>query len=97
MKPYTGTAKNILGLTYETQQDAFLGGYEAAAYAAAHNAAAPKVATYGGEQFSSVTYYMDGFYDGVQYYNSKMKPKAPGCGARLEREDPEGHVHRLLH
>jgi basic membrane protein A and related proteins len=77
VKPYSGTAKNILGLTYETQQDAFLGGYEAAAYAAAHNAAAPKVATYGGEQFSSVTYYMDGFYDGVQYYNTTMKPKVP--------------------
>jgi basic membrane protein A len=75
--PYKGTAKNILGLTYETQQDAFLGGYEAAAYAVAHNAAAPKVATYGGLQFSSVTYYMDGFYDGVQYYNSKMKPMHP--------------------
>jgi basic membrane protein A len=75
VKPYTGTAKNILGLTYETQQDAFLGGYEAAAYAVAHNPSAPKVATYGGEQFSSVTYYMDGFYDGVQYYNTKMKPK----------------------
>ncbi len=77
VKPYTGTAKNILGLTYETQQDAFLGGYEAAAYAVAHNAAAPKVATYGGEQFSSVTYYMDGFYDGVQYYNTNEKPMHP--------------------
>ncbi len=44
VKPYSGTAKYILGLTYETQQDAFLGGYEAAAYAATHNAAAPKVA-----------------------------------------------------
>jgi basic membrane protein A len=77
VKPYKGTAKNILGLTYETQQDAFLGGYEAAAYAAAHNASAPKVATYGGEQFSSVTYYMDGFYDGVQYYNNHAKPKVP--------------------
>ncbi len=77
VKPYKGTAKNILGLTYETQQDAFLGGYEAAAYAAAHNASAPKVATYGGEQFSSVTYYMDGFYDGVQYYNKHMAPKVP--------------------
>ncbi|MGD0853613.1 MAG: BMP family ABC transporter substrate-binding protein [Acidimicrobiales bacterium] len=77
LPPYKGTASNILGLTYETQQDAFLGGYEAAAYAVAHNASAPKVATYGGEQFSSVTYYMDGFYDGVQYYNTKMKPKVP--------------------
>ncbi len=75
--PATGTAKNILGLTYETQQDAFLGGYEAAAYAVAHNPSAPKVATYGGLQFSSVTYYMDGFYDGVQYYNTTMKPATP--------------------
>ncbi len=75
--PYTGTAKNILGLTYETQQDAFLGGYEAAAYAVAHNPTAPTVATYGGEQFSSVTYYMDGFYDGVQYYNANEKPATP--------------------
>jgi basic membrane protein A and related proteins len=75
--PYTGTAKNILGLTYQTQQDAFLGGYEAAAYAVAHNPTAPKVATYGGLQFSSVTYYMDGFYDGVMYYNTKMKPTVP--------------------
>jgi basic membrane protein A len=73
--PYTGTApgNNILGLTYETQQDAFLGGYEAAAYAVLKNPKSPKVATYGGEQFSSVTYYMDGFYDGVQYYNSTLK------------------------
>ena len=97
VKPYTGTAKNILGLTYETQQDAFLGGYEAAAYAAAHNSAAPKVATYGGEQFSSVTYYMDGFYDGVQYYNTNDEAQGPGHGAGLEREDPKGHLHRLLH
>jgi basic membrane protein A and related proteins len=74
--PFSGTApgNNILGLTYETQQDAFLGGYEAAAYAAAKNVKSPKVATYGGEQFSSVTYYMDGFYDGVQYYNTTQKP-----------------------
>ncbi len=77
VRPYTGTAKNILGLTYQTQQDAFLGGYEAAAYAVAHNATAPKVATYGGLQFSSVTYYMDGFYDGVMYYNTAMKPTVP--------------------
>ncbi|HEY5267423.1 MAG TPA: BMP family ABC transporter substrate-binding protein [Acidimicrobiales bacterium] len=75
--PFTGTAKNILGLTYQTQQDAFLGGYEAAAYAVAHNPTAPTVATYGGQQFSSVTYYMDGFYDGVQYYNTKMAPTTP--------------------
>ncbi len=73
--PYTGSEPNYLGLTYSTQQDAFLGGYEAAAYAASVNPNSPKVATYGGLQFSSVTYYMDGYYDGVQYYNSTVKPK----------------------
>jgi basic membrane protein A len=75
--PYTGTApgNNFLGLTYETQQDAFLGGFEAAAYAALKNPKSPKVATYGGEQFSSVTSYMDGYYDGVMFYNSEAKPK----------------------
>jgi len=30
-----------------------------------------KVATFGGEKLPTVTIYMDGFWDGVQYYNSK--------------------------
>ncbi len=71
---HAGPLSNYLGLTYSTEQDAFLGGYEAAAYAASKNPSAPKVATYGGMQFSSVTSYMDGFYDGVQYYNTTAKP-----------------------
>jgi len=75
--PFSGTTatNNILGLTYNTQEDAFLGGYEAAAYAVSVNPAAPKVATYGGMQFSSVTSYMDGYYQGAMYYNTTMKPK----------------------
>jgi len=60
VKPYTGTAKNILGLTYETQQDAFLGGTKRRRTPWRTTLQPPKVATYGGEQFSSVTYYMDG-------------------------------------
>ena len=75
--PTTGTTatNNILGLTYNTQEDAFLGGYEAAAYAVSVNPAAPKVATYGGQQFGSVTAYMDGYYEGAMYYNTTVKPK----------------------
>ena len=75
--PTTGTTatNNILGLTYNTQEDAFLGGYEAAAYAVSVNPAAPKVATYGGMQFGSVTAYMDGYYEGAMYYNTTVKPK----------------------
>ena len=29
------------------------------------------MATFGGQKLSTVTIYMDGFWDGVQYYNSK--------------------------
>jgi len=47
-------------------QDGFLGGYLAAGMTKTG-----KVATFGGEKLPTVTIYMDGFYDGVQYYNSK--------------------------
>jgi len=53
-------------LTYNTVQDAFLAGYLAAGVTKTG-----KVATYGGEQFGTVTIYEDGFWDGVQYYNQK--------------------------
>jgi basic membrane protein A len=59
------SASNLLGLTYETNQDGFLGGYEAAA-----TSKTGVVATYGGEQFSSVTIYMDGFAEGIAYWNA---------------------------
>jgi basic membrane protein A and related proteins len=57
---------NIDQLVYNTVQDGFLGGYLAAGMSKTH-----VVATYGGENFGTVTIYMDGFWDGVQYYNSQ--------------------------
>ena len=57
---------NIDQLVFNTVQDGFLGGYLAAGMSKTHT-----VATYGGENFGTVTIYMDGFYDGVQYYNSQ--------------------------
>jgi basic membrane protein A and related proteins len=59
--------KNIDQLVFNTVQDAFLGGYLAAAVSKTH-----VVATYGGEDFGTVTIYEDGFQDGVNYYNSQM-------------------------
>jgi len=59
-------APNITQLVFNTVQDAFLGGYLAAGMTKTG-----KVATYGGEKFGTVTIYMDGFYDGVQYYNTQ--------------------------
>jgi basic membrane protein A and related proteins len=57
---------NIDQLTFNTVQDGFLGGYLAAGMTKTG-----KVATFGGEDFGTVTIYMDGFWDGVQYYNTK--------------------------
>ena len=57
---------NIDQLVFNTVQDAFLGGYLAAGMSKTHI-----VATYGGENFGTVTIYEDGFWDGVQYYNAQ--------------------------
>jgi basic membrane protein A and related proteins len=57
---------NIDQLVFNTVQDGFLGGYLAAAMSKSHI-----VATYGGEDFGTVTIYEDGFWDGVQYYNAQ--------------------------
>ena len=57
---------NVNSLVFNTVQDAFLGGYLAAGMTKTG-----KVATFGGQEFPTVTIYMDGYYDGVQYYNQK--------------------------
>lgn len=57
---------NIQGLQFNTAQGAFLGGYLAAGYSRSG-----KVGTFGGLPIAPVTIYMDGFWEGVQYYNSK--------------------------
>ena len=63
---YTPAISNVDALVFNTVQDGFLGGYLAAGMTKTG-----KVATFGGQEFPTVTIYMDGFYDGVQYYNQK--------------------------
>jgi basic membrane protein A len=63
---YTPAISNIDALVFNTVQDGFLGGYLAAAESKTHT-----VATFGGEKLPTVTIYMDGFWDGVQYYNQQ--------------------------
>jgi len=65
-KPHPPIAHNIDQLVYNTVQDAFLSGYLAAGMTKTG-----KVATFGGMKFGTVTIYMDGFWDGVQYYNKQ--------------------------
>jgi basic membrane protein A len=57
---------NIDSLVFNTVQDGFLGGYLAAGMSKTG-----KVATFGGQKLPTVTIYMDGFADGVQYYNTQ--------------------------
>jgi basic membrane protein A and related proteins len=63
---YPKPLKNVDALVYDTVQDGFLGGYLAAGMSKTK-----KVATFGGQKLPTVTIYMDGFWDGVQYYNTK--------------------------
>jgi basic membrane protein A len=65
-----GNGSNLQGLQFNTAQAGFLAGYLAAGYSKTG-----KVATYGGLKIAPVTVYMDGFQEGVEYYN-KQKSKS---------------------
>jgi basic membrane protein A len=55
---------NVYSMQFNTAQSAFQAGYLAAGYSKTG-----KVATYGGLNIPPVTIYMDGFAEGVAYYN----------------------------
>lgn len=57
---------NVRGLSFQTDQAAFLAGYLAAGMTETG-----KVATYGGLPIPTVTIFMKGFEAGVKYYNSQ--------------------------
>lgn len=59
-------APNIKPIIFDTAQAAFLAGYAAASYSTAG-----KVGTFGGMNFPTVTIFMDGFKQGVDYYNEQ--------------------------
>lgn len=59
-------ADNVKPIIYDTAQAAFLAGY-----AAADTTETGVVGTFGGMQFPTVTIFMDGFADGVAYYNEE--------------------------
>ncbi|MBO0822161.1 MAG: BMP family ABC transporter substrate-binding protein [Nocardiopsaceae bacterium] len=72
---YSPPVKNVNALVFNTAQDGFLGGYLAAGMSKTG-----KVATFGGQEIPTVTIYMDGFWDGVQYYNSRHHAKVSVLG-----------------
>jgi basic membrane protein A and related proteins len=72
---YDPTIPNVLGLTFATDQAAFLAGYLAAGVTKTG-----KVGTFGGLPIPTVTIFMDGFYAGVQYYNKENNTKVEVLG-----------------
>lgn len=83
---YDPTVPNILGLTFATDEAAFLAGYLAAGMSKTG-----KVGTFGGIPIPPVTIFMVGFEQGVKYYNMKKgtnvqvlgwttDPTKDGCG-----------------
>jgi basic membrane protein A and related proteins len=81
--PAVSKGDQLLSLQYETDQAGFLGGMLAAGMTTKGT-----VATYGGEEFPSVTLYMNGYVAGVRYYDKTYgaavkvlgwKPAAGAC------------------
>jgi len=67
---------NVKPIQYDTAQAAFLAGYLAAS-----TTKTGKVATYGGMLFPSVTIFMDGFKQGVDFYNKENSKSVVVLGA----------------
>ena len=66
---------NVLGLTFATDEAAFLAGYLSAAMTKTG-----KVGTFGGIKIPTVTIFMKGFEAGVKYYNQKYGTKVEVLG-----------------
>lgn len=73
---------NVKPIIYDTAQAAFLAGYAAAA-----TSETGKVATYGGINIPTVTIFMDGFAQGVKYYNSQKKADVQVLGWNTDKQD----------
>jgi basic membrane protein A len=66
---------NVYSMQFNTAQSSFQAGYLAAGMSKTG-----KVATYGGLKIPPVTIFMDGFYEGVQYYNETKSKKVQVLG-----------------
>jgi basic membrane protein A len=68
-------APNVKPITFNTSEAAFLAGYSAAAYSKTGT-----VGTFGGLQIPTVTIFMDGFVDGVAYFNEQKGADVKAIG-----------------
>ncbi|MEW9265347.1 BMP family ABC transporter substrate-binding protein [Kineococcus endophyticus] len=76
-------ADNVYGFQYNTVEGGFLGGYLAAGMTKTGT-----VGTWGGLNIPPVTIYMDGFWEGVQYYNQQKGKSVKVIG--WDEKNPSG-------
>lgn len=76
------TAANVKPVVFETDEAGFLAGYAAASYSKTG-----VIGTYGGQKLPSVTIFMDGIADGVQYYNTQKGKDAKVIGWNVATQD----------
>nr|WP_315266373.1 BMP family ABC transporter substrate-binding protein [Microbacterium lemovicicum] len=68
-------ADNIKPIVFDTAQAGFLAGYASASYSTAK-----KVGTFGGQPYPTVTVFMDGFRQGVEYWNAQKSDSVEVVG-----------------
>jgi basic membrane protein A len=79
---YNPAIANVKPIIYDTAQAAFLAGYLAAG-----TTKTGTVATFGGMNIPTVTIFMDGFADGVKYYNEQKGKDVKLLGWNKEAQD----------
>jgi len=76
---YEETIPNVVGQVFETDEAAFLAGYASAAVTQTG-----KVGTFGGLPIPTVTIFMKGFVEGVDYYNEVKGTSVEVLGYNIE-------------
>jgi basic membrane protein A len=74
-------APNVKPIIFDTAQAAFLGGYAAASFSKTG-----VVGTFGGMQIPTVTIFMDGFADGVKYFNQQKGKNVQVVGWNVDSQ-----------
>jgi basic membrane protein A len=74
--------KNLKPLVFNTAQSSFMAGYLAAG-----TSQTKKVGTFGGAKIPTVTIFMDGFAQGVAYYNKQKSASVQVLGWNADKQD----------
>ena len=69
--------KDVASLLFKTQESAFLAGVLSGLYLQSIGDIDPKVGIWGGENIPSVTDYIIGYVDGIDYYNNNLLNESP--------------------